>query len=91
MSIKEMETTIRDWRELRRMQEELVAEMSALEDVIKAELATQGTDDLTVGEYRIRWTTYTSNRIDTTRLKKLMPEVAEQFTKTTEARRFTVN
>lgn len=90
MSIKEMEPKIRELRELQRMQEELADEIGTMQDAIKAEMAAQGTDTLCVGEYKVSWKSVTSSRIDTTALKAQMPDVAAQFTKTTETRRFLV-
>lgn len=91
MSTQEIQSKARELRELKRMQEELQAEVSALEDAIKAELTARAVDEISAGEYRIRWTVYTSSRVDTTALKKELPDVAARFTKTTEARRFTVS
>lgn len=90
MSIKEMESKIRELRELTRMQEELADEISTMQDAIKAEMTAQGSDTLAVGEYKVSWKPVQSNRIDTTALKAQMPDVAAQFTKTTESRRFLV-
>lgn len=42
------------------------------------------------GEYKITWKPVTTVRIDTTALKKAMPEVAQAFTRQTTARRFTI-
>jgi len=38
----------------------------------------------------VRYKTVKSSRIDTTALKKAMPELAARFTKETESRRFSV-
>ena len=47
-------------------------------------------ESVQAGEYKITWKAVTASRIDTTALKKALPEVAERFTKTTTARRFCV-
>ena len=91
MGNNEITAKVKDLKELTRMQEELAAEIALLQDSIKAEMTARGVEDLTAGEYRIRYTTYTASRIDTTALKKAMPELVERFTKTTEGQRFTVN
>ena len=46
---------------------------------------------LTAGAYKVSWKTFTSSRVDTTALKKSMPEIAQQFTKQTTSRRFAIN
>lgn len=72
------------------MAEELAAEIAAIEDTIKEVMAAQGVEEMLVDVYKIRWTKVTSNRFDTTAFKKAMPDLAKQFTKQTESRRFTV-
>ena len=45
---------------------------------------------LRVGEYSITWKPVTTARIDTSALKKALPDVAAAFTKEVTARRFCV-
>lgn len=89
MTIHEMEAKARELRELQRMQEELADEITALQDTIKANMGDQ--EQITTGEYKITWRPVESRRIDTTALKKALPDIAAQFTKVTTTRRFTVN
>ena len=84
-----MEAQIKELMELKRMKEELEAEIAAAEDAIKAVMGDE--ELLTAGAYKVSWKTFTSSRVDTTALKKAMPEVAAQFTKQTTGRRFSVN
>ena len=91
MSNHDIETTARELQELKHMKEELEAEITSLEDLIKAEMTVRNTDDLTAGAYRIKWTTYQSRRFDSTRFKKDHAELAAAYTKTTTARRFSIN
>lgn len=72
------------------MAEELAAEITAIEDTIKAEMTSRETDELITGEYKIRWKKVVSNRFDTTSFKKTHADLYEQYTETTETRRFTV-
>ena len=89
MSNPTLESTIHELLELKRMHEELEAEITTLEDSIKAAMGDE--ELLTAGAYKVTWTTFTSNRLDTTALKKALPEVAARFMKTTTCRRFSVN
>ena len=89
MSNPNLESTIHELLELKRMREELEAEITTLEDAIKAAMGDE--ELLTAGAYKVTWTTFTSNRLDTTALKKALPEVAARFMKTTTSRRFSVN
>lgn len=83
-----MEDRIKELVELRRMREELEAEITALEDGIKAEMGDR--EQITAGAYKVTWKPITSSRLDTTALKAELPEIAARFMKQTTARRFTV-
>ncbi len=89
MSIMEMASKAQELQELKRMREELDAEITAAEDAIKAAMGDQET--VTAGAYKITWKPITSSRIDTTALKKALPEIAAQYMRTTTTRRFTIN
>lgn len=88
MSIIELESKARELQELKRMREDVDAEITALEDAIKAAMGERET--ITAGAYKITWRAVTSSRIDTAALKKALPDVAAQFTRQTTTRRFTV-
>jgi len=89
MSNTTLESTIHEILDLKRMREELDAAIATLEDSVKA---VMGDDELlTAGAYKVSWKTFTSSCVDTTALKKALPEVAAQFTKQTTARRFAIN
>ena len=88
MSINEIEAIARELRQLQALIEEAQAEAEAIKDALKA--AMGDSESIQAGEYRITWKAVTSSRIDTTALKKAMPDVAERFTKETTSRRFCV-
>lgn len=88
MNAMEMEKAVRELQELRRMREELDAEMEALEGTIKAAMGDR--EQIMAGGYKITWKLVTSSRLDSSALRKALPEVAERFMKTTSTRRFTV-
>ncbi len=91
MSNNELAKKIHQIQELKRMEEELTAEIESLTDEVKAEMTAQNAEELVVDCFKVRWKTVATSRIDTTALKKELPDVAERFTKTTESRRFTIN
>lgn len=64
MLAKNLDSQIHELRELRRMADELAAEIDTIQDAIKAEM--------------------------TAALKKALPDLAAQFTKTSTVRRFSV-
>ncbi len=84
-----MEAKIRELQELKRMREELEAEITALEDAIKAGMGER--EELTAGGYKVTWKPVTSRRIDTAAMKKALPDVCERFMRETIVRRFCVN
>lgn len=88
MSINEMESKCRELRQLQALIEEAQAEAETIRDAIKA--AMGDSDSVQAGEYKITYKAVTTARIDTAALKKALPDLAAQFTKTTTARRFCV-
>ena len=89
MSINEMEAKARELRQLQALIEEAQAEAEALKDAIKA--AMGDSESIQAGEYKITWKAVTSSRIDTSALRKALPDVAERFTKETVTRRFVIS
>lgn len=88
MSIIEMENKARELQELKRMREELEAEITGLEDAIKAAMGNE--EQVTAGAFKITWKAITSNRLDSSALKKELPDVAARYMKQTTVRRFVV-
>ncbi|MDY4140759.1 MAG: hypothetical protein SOY30_15705 [Eubacteriales bacterium] len=89
MSNPNLEPKVRELLELRRMREELDAEITAAEDAIKAIMGEDET--LTAGAFKVSWKAVTSSRLDSIALKKAMPEIAARFMKQTTTRRFSIN
>ena len=90
MSFSEMDTKIKEIRELKRMQEELTAELDALSDEIKRHMDAEGVDTISGVDWKVTYKTVTSSRFDSTAFKKAMPELAERFTKSSTSRRFCI-
>ena len=64
--------------------------ITAIEDVIKAEMSAQDITEMIVDVFKIHWKPYTTTRIDTIALKAELPDIAARYTKTKESRRFTI-
>ena len=90
MSINEMDSKIKELRELHRMSDELAAEMESITDSIKRHMDAEGVDTLNGTDWKVTYKAVTSSRLDTTALKKALPDLTAQFTKTTTARRFCI-
>lgn len=86
----ELTSKLRELKELKAMQEELAAEISSIEDSIKAVMTERGVEEMTVDVYKVRWATVKSCRFDSTSFKAAMPDLYSKFTKHTECRRFSV-
>ena len=90
MSTTELQSKAKELRELTRMQEALAAEITAIEDNIKAVMTERGAAEIIVGEYKIRWTEVTSARLDSKALKAVLPEVYARFTRESVTLRFSI-
>lgn len=78
MSINEREAKARELRQLQALIEEAQAEAATIKDTLKA--AMGDSESIQAGEYKITWKAVTSSRIDTTALRKALPDVAERLT-----------
>ena len=88
MSNPNMEAQVRELLELKRMKEEIEAEIVSAEDAIKAVMGDEET--LLAGAFKVTWTPYISTRFDSGRFRKDHAELAAAYTKTTTTRRFSV-
>lgn len=77
-----------DLKSLQRLIEEAQNEADALRDEIKDFMGS--TEEITAGNYKVTYKSVTTSRVDTSALKKALPEVAERFSKTSTTRRFVI-
>lgn len=91
MSTVELTTKVSDLQELKRMREDLEAEITEIENQLKAHMTEEGIDTFTAGAFKVTWKEVSSNRLDTTAMKKDFPaETLAPYMKTTTTRRFNV-
>ena len=90
MSMNELESKVNELRELRRMADELAAEITATEDSLKAYMTVNQADELHGSNFKITWKEVTSSRLDSKALKAAAPELWERFSKASTSRRFIV-
>ena len=90
MSNHELTAKIRELRELRRMADEIAAEIDGITDSIKQHMDAAQVDTLSGNDWKVTYKAVTSSRLDTSALKKAMPDIAERFTKQTTTRRFLI-
>ncbi len=79
---------VKNLRELEHMREELENEIDGLKDQLKAEMTEANGYTLRGADYKVTYHEVRQNKIDSTALKKDLPEIAEKYTKTTVYRRF---
>ena len=91
MSKNEIYTKIEARNEWEALMEEAKAEVEALRDSIKAEMLERDTEELTAGQYIVRWTSVLTNRFDSTTFKRLYADLYKDFTKPVNSRRFSVS
>lgn len=72
----------------KRILEEVQATVEGLQDEIKRYMIENGMETLTGTEHKASYKPVTSTRIDTSALKRDMPEIAKQYSKTTVSNRF---
>lgn len=88
MSKTELNSKVKELRELRRMADEIAAEIEAIIDNIKQEMAAQDVDTLAGDDWKATWKPVNSARFDTKAFKAAMPDLYNRFTRSTETRRF---
>lgn len=84
-----IDSIMKELAEYIRMQEEAAAMVESLKDQLKERMTSAGGESLAGSEHKATYKAITSSRVDTTALKKELPEIAARYTKTTTARRFT--
>lgn len=91
MSMNELENKVAELRELRRMKEDLEAEITNLEDSIKAHMTALDTDTLHGPSFKITWKNIESKRFDKARMIDTFGQRCyDDFCKITTSRRLVV-
>lgn len=90
MGQNELTKAIRELKELKAYREQLDAEITAIEEQIKAEMDAQGVEEMRVDIFKVMWKKIVSNRFDTTAFRKAHEDIYSLFTKATESRRLQI-
>ena len=91
MTKKEIIAQIELMNEWERVIEEAKAEVEAIKDSIKAEMADRDLDELEAGAYIERYKTVATSRFDSTSFKKTYEDLYKAFLKQTTSRRFSIS
>ena len=90
MSTNQITSKIESLLEWEKIMAEAKEEADALRDELKQEMLLRNTEELSAGQYIVRWTSVLSQRFDATAFKKTMPEVYRSFLKQVTSRRFSI-
>ena len=90
MSTNQIASKIEALLEWEKIMEEEKEQAETLRDELKQEMMARNTEELTAGQYIVRWTSVLSQRFDSTAFKKTMPEVYRSFIKQVTSRRFSI-
>ena len=91
MTKKEIIAQIELMNEWERVIEEAKAEVEAIKDSIKAEMADRDLDELEAGSYIVRYKTVATSRFDSTAFKKTHEDLYKAFLKQSTSRRFSIS
>lgn len=90
MSTNQITNKIESLLEWEKIMAEAKEEADTLRDELKQEMMRRNTEELSAGQYIVRWTSVLSQRFDATAFKKTMPEVYRSFLKQVTSRRFSI-
>ena len=90
MSTIDIISKIESLREWETLAAEAAAEVESLRDDIKEEMEKRGVEELEAGQYIARYTSVVSNRLDTSAMKRKLPDVYAAFIKQVTSRRFSI-
>lgn len=91
MSIHELDVKVQELRDLRNMEAEIKAEITAIEDEIKREMLTLNTDTLQGKTCKVTWKTVITTRFDSAAFKCTHADLFAQYSIATTSRRFIIS
>lgn len=89
MTREELNTLMSELAQYQRIAEETAAVIDGLKDKLKGYMTTSGLVELVGDEHKATYKEVTSTRLDTTAIKRDMPDVAKEYTKHVSSMRFT--
>lgn len=90
MSTHEIISKLKTLKELQALIEQANAEAETIKDELKAYMTENGTDEMTVDVYKVRYKAVNGTRFDSAAFKKTHSELYSQYVKPTVTRRFSV-
>lgn len=91
MGERALENRIKKLKALEEQKKALEAQIEGLQEEIKKDMESRGTEEMQVGIFIIRFTSVLSNRFDTKSFKEKYSELYKEYTKQVASRRFTIS
>ena len=88
MNRTELNRKVKELRELRRMADEIAAEMETITDAIKQEMTAEGVDTIAGDDWKATWKPVQSARFDSKAFKVAFPDLYGRFSRPAATRRF---
>ena len=89
MTDRTFDSKVAKMMELNEQMKAIEKQMDALKEDITNEMTLRDVDVISTKKYSASWSVIVSNRFDSTAFKKSFADLYKQFTKVSEARRFT--
>ena len=90
MSERTLLNKVRKLKELEQQKKEIEKQIEQAQQEIKNEMSNKGTEEMTAGDYIIRWTSLVRNSFDSKSFKEKHPRLYNQFMKSSESKRFSI-
>ncbi len=90
MSNELMVKKIEELKGLKAMAYDLEMEIKYYEDEVKTDMLERGVEELRVGDYKVRYKTVKSTRLDSKALKAEMPDLVARYSTENEYKRLTI-
>ena len=91
MGTNEIQAKCKEFREMKRMAEEMLSLADSIADELKAMMLEAGQSKMIVGEYKLSYTDVSRTDIDRKRLKEEQGEIFEAYSYSTKYKRFLVS
>ena len=91
MTPDELTAAVRDLKQLKTLDQKITEKIKALEDQIKLHMSDTQMFTLAGDDYSVSWYEVPSSRLDITAIKRDLPDIAAQYTRTSTTRRFIVS
>ena len=89
MTDRMIDNRVKKLQALEAQMAELKTQADALKDELKDELESRDLEEVRTGNFIVRWKTVVSNRLDSNRLKKELPDIYRNYLKESSSHRFT--